>query len=117
MCIVRVCVCVPSFIRSLRDAQVFYNVATGARVPVFRTFDHFAFLDSLHVVPKSREKITVVLGASLFENFHGRAERTRPRRKKPFNGSSGKVRRSNKKQTTVSRVNAIDFGGGTMMMC
>ena len=44
VCVLYVCVCVPSFIRSLRDAQVFYNVATGARVPVFvpSTISHFS---------------------------------------------------------------------------
>lgn len=74
------CVCgVSSFIRSLRDAQVFYNVATGARVPVsYLRPSHFS---TRYVVSKSREKVSVVRPS--LSNFHGKTIASNPERTRP----------------------------------
>lgn len=70
---------VSSFIRSLRDAQVFYNVATGARVPVsYLRPSHFS---TRYIVSKSREKVSVVRPS--LSNFHGKTIASNPERTRP----------------------------------
>ena len=80
MCAAVCSVCgVSSFIRSLRDAQVFYNVATGARVPVsYLRPSHFS---TRYIVSKSREKVSVVRPS--LSNFHGKTIASNPERTRP----------------------------------